>query len=62
MKFSNIFTAYKSTLLGVAITGLTALAQALMNGPVNWKAIGVAFAVNCILALTDILKEAQKKG
>jgi hypothetical protein len=62
MKFSNILKAYKSTLLGIAITVTTSLAQALTAGPINWGVIGASAGATVLLALTDILKEEQKKG
>lgn len=60
MKFSNIFGAYRSTIIGLAITILTSVYTALQAPPINWKAIGSAAILAVILAVTDILKEKQK--
>jgi hypothetical protein len=56
----NIFGAYKSTLIGLGITALTALYQGLSTPPVNWKTLGSTIVLALILAVTDILKENQK--
>lgn len=58
----NIWKAYRSTLIGLAIPVLTAVYQGLSTPPVNWKAIGTSVVLAVILALTDILKETQKKS
>jgi hypothetical protein len=60
MKLSNIWTAYKSTILGFLVTALTAIGQAVTAGPINWKVLGTVIVSSAILALTDILNEAKK--
>lgn len=57
MKLSNIWKAYKSTILGVALSTFTSLTQALQQGNVNWNAIVVSAAISVLLAITDVLKE-----
>lgn len=59
MKLSNIWIAYKSTILGFAITTLTFIGQAVTAGPINWKILGTAILANLILCITDILKEIK---
>jgi hypothetical protein len=59
MKFSNIWNAGKSTIIGLLITILTALAQALTAGPIDWKVLGTVILSSVILALTDILRETK---
>jgi hypothetical protein len=58
----NIFGAYRSTLLGLAIAALTTISQGLATPPVNWQAIGLSVAIAVLLALTDVLKEKQRSS
>ncbi len=58
----NILGAYKSTLIGLAITVITGLSQALTAGPINWKVLGTSIVASILLALTDILNEQKNKA
>jgi len=61
IKLSNIWVANKSTIIGLVITGVTIIYEALKTGPLNWQALGTAFAGSALLALTNILKEEEAK-
>lgn len=60
MKFSNIWKAYASSLVGVIIGIISAAGTALYNNNLDWKAILVGAVPALVLATTDVLKEVQK--
>lgn len=59
MKLSNIWKGWLTTLLGVLITVLTALATQLSTGELDWKAISAVALPALVLALTDLLKQTK---
>ena len=60
IKISNIWTAYRSSLIGLTVTVTTIIYQELQNGPINWHTVGVAFLGSLLLAITKSLKEEVK--
>ncbi len=60
MKFSNIWKAWLSTLVGLLIPIVTGIATQLVSGSVDWTAVKTSLIATAGLALTDLLKELNK--
>lgn len=60
MKFSNIWKAWLSTLVGLLIPIVTGVATQLVTGTVDWTAVKTSLIATAGLAFTDLLKELNK--
>jgi 1,4-dihydroxy-2-naphthoate octaprenyltransferase len=61
MNFSNILKAWVSTFIGLLIPIITGIATTITDGHVDWKKVLYSLIATALLALTDVLKESQKK-
>ena len=60
MKFSNIWKAWLSTLIGLLIPIFTGIATQVITGSIDWTAVKTSLIATAILAVTDLLKELTK--
>lgn len=61
IKWSNIFKAGASTLLGGLILVGTTVVTSLQEGQLHWKPVLISAAIAVFLAVTDMFKEAKKQ-
>jgi 1,4-dihydroxy-2-naphthoate octaprenyltransferase len=61
MKFSNIWKAMGTTLIGALVPIITGAMTAMINGSIDWTAVKASLIPAILLALTDALKEIQNE-
>ena len=60
MKFSNIWKAWISTVVGLLIPIFSGVATSLIEGSIDWSAVKTSLIATGLLAVTDLLKELSK--